>query len=65
MIEYEEYFTTLSRYAPHLVSIENMRVKRFIRGLADPMFSNLFPMIRRMSYAKIVDTTYGLESGKK
>ena len=65
VIEYEEQFTRLSRYAPHLVSTETMKVRRFVWGLANPLFSNLFPMVRRMSYPKIMDATYGLESRKE
>ena len=32
VIEYEEHFTRLSRYAPHLVSTETMKVMRFVWG---------------------------------
>ena len=63
--EYKEQFTRLSIYTLHLVSTETMKIKRFVRGLADPLFSNLFPMVGRMSYAEIMDVTYGLESRRK
>ena len=63
--EYKEQFNRLSRYALHLVSIETMKVRRFVRGLADPLFSNLFPMVGRISYVEIVDVVYGLESRRE
>lgn len=47
------------------MSIETLKVRRFVWGLADPLFSNLFPMVRRMSYAKIVDAVYDLEFRKR
>ena len=42
-----------------------MKARRFVRGLVDPLFSNLLPMVRRMSYAEIVDATYDLEIGRE
>ena len=63
--EYEEQFTSLSRYAYHLVSDDTMRARRFVRGLLDPYFSNLLPMVGRMTYAEIVDAAYGLEIGRE
>ena len=63
--EYKEQFTKLSIYTLHLVSTETMKIKRFVRGLADPLFSNLFLMVGRMSYAEVMDAAYGLESGRK
>lgn len=63
--EYEEQFTRLFRYAHHLVSTETMRVRRFVQSLVDPLFSNLLPLIGRMSYAKIVDAAYDLEFGRE
>ena len=59
--EYKEQFTKLSRYAHHLMSIETMRVRRFVHGLADPLFSNLLSMVGRMSYVEIMDAAYGHE----
>ena len=61
VIEYKEQFTKSSGYTPHLVSTETMKVKRFAQGLVDPLFSNLYPMVRRISFAKIVDAAYGHE----
>ena len=63
--EYEEQFTNLSRYANHLVSAKTIRARRFVRGLTDPLFTNLLPMVGRMSYVEIVDTTYSLEIGRE
>ena len=61
--EYKEQLTQLSRHAHHLVSTETMKVRRFVRGLVNPLFSNLFPMIGKMSYTEIMDVVYGLEFG--
>ena len=63
--EYEEQFTNLSRYAYHLISNDTMKARRLVRGLLDPLFSNLLPMVGRMSYAEIVDAIYGLEIGRE
>ena len=49
----------------HLMSTETIKVRRFVRGLADPLFFNLFLMVRRMLYAEIIDATYGLKSGRE
>ena len=61
VIAYKEQFTKLSGYTSHQLSTETMTVKRFVRGLADPLFSNLYPMVGRISFAKIVDAAYGHE----
>ena len=42
-----------------------MKVRRFVRGLADPLFPNILPMVERMPYVEIVDAAYGLESRTK
>ena len=47
------------------MSTKTMRVRRFVRGLADRLFSNQFLMIGRMSYAVIMDVAYGLEFGRE
>ena len=63
--EYEDQFTSLSRYVYHLVSTDTLGPKRFVRGLANPLFSNLLLMIGRMSYVEIMDAAYGLEIGRE
>ena len=63
--KYKEHFARLSKYASYLVSTETMRIRRFFRGLEDPLFSNPFLMVRRMSYAEIMDVAYGLQFGKE
>ena len=55
----------MSRYAYHLVSTDTMKARRFVRGLLDLLFSNLLPMVGRMSYAEIVDAAYGFEIGRE
>ena len=63
--EYDAHFTRLSRYTPHLVAIETIKVRKFVRGLLDPMFTTFSPEVRRMSYAEIVNVTYGIESRRE
>ena len=41
--EYDIKFTQLSRYAPHLVLMERMRIKRFVDGLVKPLFLAVAP----------------------
>ncbi|WRX31636.1 Retrotransposon gag domain - like 10 [Theobroma cacao] len=36
--EYDIKFTQLSRYAPYLVSTEEMKIQRFVDGLVEPLF---------------------------
>ena len=38
VIEYDVTFTRLSRFAPHLIATEEMKVKRFINGLRDYLY---------------------------
>ena len=65
IVEYEKQFTKLTIYAHHLVSTETMKVRRFVRGLVDPLFSNFFQTVRSISYAEIMDAAYGLEFGRE
>lgn len=63
--EYDAHFTRLSRYTPHLVAIDTINVRKFVRGLLDPMFTTFSLEVRRMSYAEIVNATYGIESRRE
>ena len=63
--EYKAHFPWLPKYAPHLVPTKTKRVRRFVWGPVDPLFTIFFPMIERISYAEIVDAEYSLESRKK
>ncbi|EOY00166.1 Uncharacterized protein TCM_009841 [Theobroma cacao] len=36
--EYDIKFTQLARYAPYLVSTEEMKIQRFVDGLVEPLF---------------------------
>ncbi|EOY08630.1 Uncharacterized protein TCM_023455, partial [Theobroma cacao] len=50
---YDVCITQLLRYAPHLVLIEQNRIKRFIRGLIEPLFRVLATQMFS-SYATMV-----------
>ena len=54
----------MSRYALHLVDNEHMRAVRFIKGLVDSYFTALSSHIWKLSYAKVVNTTLEIETGK-
>ncbi|MED6177286.1 hypothetical protein PIB30_096729 [Stylosanthes scabra] len=60
---YENHSTELSRYAEYLVTSDIMRVKRFFRGLANPYFITLSPLVGSMNYSEIVNASYGIEAG--
>ncbi|XP_029151508.1 uncharacterized protein [Arachis hypogaea] len=59
LLQNENRFIELSRYAEHLVTPDIMRVKRFVRGLANPYFTALSPMVGSMTYSEIVNDAYG------
>nr|XP_029154554.1 uncharacterized protein LOC114927773 [Arachis hypogaea] len=61
--EYAKEFTRLSKSAPYLVNSEEMKVCRFIRGLAEPMFTTLIPEVGRMSFKDVLNSAYGIEVG--
>ncbi|XP_072072234.1 uncharacterized protein [Arachis hypogaea] len=63
VMQYENSFTELSRYVEHLVTPDIMRVKRFVRGLENPYFTALSPMVGSMTYSEIVNAAYGIEAG--
>ncbi|RYR70874.1 hypothetical protein HN51_023259 [Arachis hypogaea] len=62
VMQYENRFTELSRYAEHLVTPDIMRVKRFVQGLANPYFTALSPMVESLTYSEIVNAAYGIET---
>ncbi|QHO13950.1 DNA/RNA polymerases superfamily protein [Arachis hypogaea] len=61
--EYAKEFTRLSKSAPYLVNSEEMKVRRFVRGLAEPMFTTLMPEVGRMSFKDVLNSAYGIEAG--
>ncbi|XP_052113917.1 uncharacterized protein LOC110278045 [Arachis duranensis] len=61
--EYAKEFTRLSKSAPYLVNSEEMKVRRFVRGLAEPMFTTLMPEVGRMSFKDVLNSAYGIEVG--
>ncbi|XP_072058823.1 uncharacterized protein [Arachis hypogaea] len=61
--EYAKEFTRLSKSALYLVNSEEMKVRRFVRGLTEPMFTTLMPEIGRMSFKDVLNFAYGIEAG--
>ena len=61
--EYDDHFTRLSHYASHMVPTDTLRTERFIRGLANLMFTTLLSHVGRITYAKAVDVTLHIEAG--
>ena len=60
--EYDIQFTQLSRYAPHLVPTERMRIERFIDGLVRPLFRAVAPQMKSFpSYSAAVECAKMLE----
>ena len=59
--EYDIQFTRLSRYAPHLVSTEEMKVKRFVNGLRDYLFRSIH-FTETMTYTQVLDAALRFES---
>ena len=59
--EYDIQFTRLSRYAPHLVSMEKMKVKRFVNGLRDYLFRSIH-FIETTTYTQVLDAALRFES---
>ena len=64
VIVYDMELTRLFRYAPQLVATEALRVEKFIRRLADPLFTTLAPQISKVTYAKAMNATLLIEFGK-
>ncbi|XP_038702123.1 uncharacterized protein LOC119998777 [Tripterygium wilfordii] len=58
--EYDILFTRLSRYAPHLVATEEMRITRFVNGLVTPLF-NAVASQEFTTYAAAVDRVRKIE----
>ncbi|XP_025665169.1 uncharacterized protein [Arachis hypogaea] len=63
MTEYAKEFARLSKSAPYLVNSKEMKVRRFVRGLAEPMFTTLMPEVGRMSFKDVLNSAYGIEVG--
>ncbi|QHO50294.1 uncharacterized protein LOC107460305 [Arachis duranensis] len=61
--EYTKEFTRLSKSAPYLVNSEEMKVRRFVRGLVEPMFTTLMPEVGCMSFKDVLNSAYGIEAG--
>ena len=64
VIEYDMEFTWLSHYGFHLVATEALRVKGFIHGLVDHLFTTLAPQIGKIMYAEAMNATLLVESSK-
>ena len=47
-----------------MVSIDALRTKRFIRGLANPMFTILSSHVRRIIYAEAIDAAIRIEASQ-
>ncbi|KAK3035023.1 hypothetical protein RJ639_033937 [Escallonia herrerae] len=58
--QYEAKFTSLSRYAPHLVDTENCKVRRFEKGLKRGIKNRLLAL-KLLTYAKVVERVEILE----
>ena len=54
MVEYEEQFTALSRFAPKLVSVEDTNCRRFEQGL-DLSIRSRVSAFELTRYAKLVN----------
>ncbi|EOY25755.1 Uncharacterized protein TCM_027124 [Theobroma cacao] len=62
--DYDIQFTQLSRYALYLVQTEKERIKRFIKGLHEPIYKILVSQ-RFQSYPEVVDAARKLEARRK
>ena len=62
--EYDIEFTRLSCYAPQLVATEALRAKRFIQGLANPLFTTLATQISKVTNIETMDAALLIEYGK-
>ena len=54
VFEYNICFTRLSCYTPNLVSTEEMKVKRFVKGLIEPLFRAVAPQ-KFTSYSLVME----------
>ena len=53
LVEYERKFDELSRYAPHLVDIEERKARRFERGLRPELYKAV-AMFQFSTYSEIL-----------
>ncbi|EOY08406.1 Uncharacterized protein TCM_022818 [Theobroma cacao] len=58
--EYDIKFTQLSRYAPYLVSTEEMKIQRFVDGLVEPLF-RVVASQDFTTYSAVVDCAQHIE----
>ena len=58
--EYDIPFTRLSRYAPHLIATEQLKVERFVNGLRDYLFRSI-QISDVTTYADVLDAALRLE----
>ncbi|KAK3036484.1 hypothetical protein RJ639_030834 [Escallonia herrerae] len=58
--QYEAKFTSLSRYAPHLVDIENRKARRFEKGIRRGIKNRLLALMLS-TFAKVVERAEILE----
>ena len=63
VLEYEDRFSQLSCYALHMVPSDALRMERFIRGLAKPMFTTLSSYVGRIIYAEAEDAALRIKAG--
>jgi hypothetical protein len=58
--QYEEKFTELARFAPHLIEEDSKKVKKFLLGLRPPIRSKLVPLLLD-SYSVVVRLDLAIE----
>ncbi|MQL84788.1 hypothetical protein Taro_017287 [Colocasia esculenta] len=64
VFEYEAQFTRLSKYAPHLMSTEKLKAKRFMNGLRPNFITQLTPHLIT-TYSEMVKRTLALEAANE
>ncbi|XP_021297784.1 uncharacterized protein LOC110426803 [Herrania umbratica] len=58
--EYDVKFTQLARYVPYLISTKEMKIRRFVDGLVEPLFKGVSS--REFDfYASVVDCAQKIE----
>ena len=64
VLDYDTKFNQLVRYAPHMVIIENMKVKRFANDLEEYVFG-VVPLTRTSTYSDVLDTALRFKARAK
>ncbi|KAK3030741.1 hypothetical protein RJ639_036545 [Escallonia herrerae] len=58
---YESQFTDLARFCPHLVDIEERKVRKFVKGLNKDLRDKLIPL-QLQTYMAVVDRALAIEN---